>query len=122
MGKNYDKDISILSEGVKFEGKLSSEGNVRVDGEFDGELIINGNLTIGNKSKGKGAIKATNITCGGIIDGSVIASEKLILEATAKIEGDISAKILVINEGASFKGNSNMNSENIAIQSQNDGW
>jgi cytoskeletal protein CcmA (bactofilin family) len=109
MGKNYDQDISILSEGVKFEGKLVSNGNVRVDGEFDGELIVTGNLTIGNKSVGKGKVEATNITCGGAIEGSIVASEKLVLESSAKIEGDISAKILVINEGASFKGSSNMN-------------
>ncbi len=113
MGKNYDQDISILSGGVKFEGKLSSEGNVRIDGEFDGELVVNGNLTLGDKSKGSGTISATNITCGGTINGSVEASEKLVLETTAKVEGEISAKILVINEGASFKGTSNMNKKMI---------
>lgn len=111
MGKNYDQDVSILSEGVKFEGKLSSDGNVRIDGEFEGELVVNANLTLGEKSKGKGTIRATNITCGGTINGSIEASEKLVLEATAKVEGDISTKILVINEGASFKGTSNMNKE-----------
>ena len=111
MGKNYDQDISILSEGVKFEGKLSSNGNVRVDGEFEGEIIVTGNLTIGNKSSGKGKVEATNITCGGVIEGSVVATEKLVLESSAKIEGDIVAKILVISEGASFKGSSNMNQD-----------
>ncbi|RLD66534.1 MAG: polymer-forming cytoskeletal protein [Bacteroidetes bacterium] len=111
MGKSYDQDISILSEGIKFEGKLSSDGNVRIDGEFEGELVVNGNLTLGDKSKGKGTIKATNITCGGAIEGSIETSEKLVLEATAKIEGDIAAKILVIKEGARFKGSSNMNNE-----------
>jgi len=120
MGKNYDQDVSILSDGVKFEGKLFSDGDVRIDGEFDGELQINGNLTIGNKSKGKGAIHATNITCGGAIDGSVVAAEKLILESSAKIEGDISAKILVINEGASFKGSSNMNNNSVDTSENNE--
>ncbi len=113
MGKNYDQDISILSEGVKFEGKLSSDGNVRIDGEYDGEIVVNGNLTLGDKSKGKGTVRATNITCGGVIVGSIEASEKLVLESTAKIEGDISAKILVINEGANFKGTSNMHKETV---------
>ena len=111
MGNNYDQDISILSEGVKFKGKLSTNGNVRIDGEFDGEIVVNGNLTLGEKSKGKGTIKATNITSGGIVNGSMESAEKLVLESTASIEGDISAKILVINEGASFKGTSNMNTE-----------
>ncbi len=109
MGKSYDQEISILSEGVKFEGKLSSNGNLRIDGEFDGELIINGNLTLGDKSKAKGLIHANNVTCGGEVAGTVEASEKLVLESSAKVEGDISAKILIINEGASFKGKSNMN-------------
>jgi len=118
MGKNYDQDISILSVGIKFEGKLSSEGNLRSDGEFDGELTINGNLTLGDKSKSTGLIRANNITCGGVVTGTIEASEKLILESTAKVEGDISAKILIINEGASFKGKSNM-SENIEHSSEN---
>ncbi len=109
MGKNYDQEISILSVGVKFEGKLSNEGNLRFDGEFDGELIINGNLTLGDKSKAKGVIRANNITCGGEISGTLEATEKLILESSARVEGDIAAKILIINEGAKFKGKSNMN-------------
>ena len=111
MGKNYEQDISILSEGVKFEGKLSSNGNLRIDGEFDGELVINGNLTLGDKSKSKGLVHANSITCGGEISGTIEASEKLILESSAKVEGDISAKILIINEGANFKGKSNMNNK-----------
>ncbi len=109
MTKNYDQEISILSAGVKFEGKLSSEGNLRIDGEFDGELITKGNLTLGDKSKVKGMVRANNITCGGEIVGTVEASEKLILESLANVDGDISAKILIINEGAKFKGKSNMN-------------
>jgi cytoskeletal protein CcmA (bactofilin family) len=111
MSNNYDQDISILSEGVKFKGILTTNGNVRIDGEFDGEIVVDGNLTLGEKSKGKGTIKATNITSGGIVTGSIETTEKLVLEATTKIEGDISAKILIITEGASFKGTSNMNAE-----------
>lgn len=118
MGKNYDQDFSILSTGVKLVGKLSSDGNVRIDGEFDGELIINGNLTLGDKSSSKGLIRASNITCGGIVTGIIEASEKLILESTAKVEGDISSKILIINEGASFKGRSNLQ-ETVQEKTQN---
>lgn len=109
MAKNYDQEVSILSTGVKFEGRLSSEGNIRIDGEFDGELIIKGNLTLGDKSKIKGMVHANNITCGGEIVGNIETSEKLILESSANVDGEISAKILVINEGAKFKGKSNMN-------------
>jgi len=108
MAKNYEGEISILSTGVKFEGKLSSDGNLRIDGEFDGELILKGNLTLGDKSNAKGTIRASNITCGGQVNGTIEASEKLILESSSKVEGDICAKILIINEGASFIGRSNL--------------
>lgn len=109
MGKNYDQEISILSHGLKFDGKLSSEGNVRIDGDFTGDIIINGNLTLGEKSIVKANIRATNITISGKIDGTVEASEKVILESTSRLVGDIKAKILVINEGSVFDGKSKMN-------------
>ena len=99
MGKNYDQEISILSHGLKFDGKLTSEGNVRIDGDFTGDILINGNLTLGEKSLVKANIRATNITISGKIDGTVEASEKVVLESTSRLVGDIKAKILVVNEG-----------------------
>lgn len=110
MGKNYDQEISILSHGLKFEGKLSSEGNVRIDGDFTGDIIINGNLTLGEKSVVNGNIKATNITISGKVDGIVEAAEKMVLESSSRMIGDLSAKILVVNEGSVFDGKSKMNS------------
>jgi len=101
-------DISILSGGVKLEGKLFSDGNVRVDGKINGELIINGNLTLGETSITKGNIKAVNITISGEVEGTVNSSEKLILESNSKLTGDLTAKVLVIEEGAKFDGKSFM--------------
>lgn len=115
MGKNYDQEISILSNGLKFEGKLTSEGNVRIDGDFTGDIIINGNLTLGDKSIVKGNIKATNITISGKVDGTVEASEKMVLESTSRLIGDLTARILVVNEGAIFDGKSKMNSSSTSV-------
>ena len=114
MGKNYDQEISILSHGLKFEGKLSSEGNVRIDGDFTGDIIINGNLTLGEKSVVNGNIQATNITISGKVDGIVEAGEKMVLESSSRMVGDLSAKILVVNEGSIFDGKSKMNNSTSA--------
>lgn len=114
MGKNYDQEISILSHGLKFEGKLSSEGNVRIDGDFTGDIIINGNLTLGERSVVNGNIKATNITISGKVEGIVEAAEKMVLESSSRMIGDLSAKILVVNEGAIFDGKSKMNNNTSA--------
>ena len=102
------EDVSILSSGVKIEGKLYSEGNVRIDGKLIGDLIVNGNLTLGEGSELNGKVKAQNIAVSGKLEGVVTSSEKLILESKAVLRGDISAKILVIEEGAKFDGKSVM--------------
>jgi len=104
------EDVSILSSGVKIEGKLYSEGNVRIDGKLIGEVIVNGNLTLGEGSELNGKVKAQNISISGKLEGVVNSSEKLILESKAVLKGDISAKILVIEEGAKFDGKSSMDS------------
>ena len=112
--KNVDSssnDVSILSSGVKIEGKMYSDGNVRIDGSVIGELMINGNLTLGDSSEIEGDIKAQNITISGQVEGTVSASEKLILESSSSLKGDLFTKILVIEEGAKFDGQSTMSSK-----------
>ncbi|MBU1100636.1 MAG: polymer-forming cytoskeletal protein [Bacteroidetes bacterium] len=113
MGKRditNPEDVSILSSGVRIEGKLISDGNVRIDGQIIGDVTVQGNLTLGETSKLKGNIKATNISISGTVEGTITAGEKLIIESKSRLTGDIISKILVIEEGAKFEGNSNMSS------------
>ena len=102
------EDVSILSSGIKIEGNIFSEGNVRIDGKVIGNVVTNGNLTLGDHSDLKGEIKAKNITISGKVDGTLFTSEKLVLEAKSSVSGDISCKILVVESGAKFNGNSKM--------------
>lgn len=101
-------DITILSAGAKIEGKFYSDGNVRVDGKVLGEVMVNGNLTLGESCEIKGDIKAMNITVSGNIEGTVTASDKIILVAKSSLKGDLFAKVLLIEEGAKFDGRSTM--------------
>jgi len=105
---SHAEDVSILSSGVKIDGNMYSQGNVRVDGKIIGDITVNGNLTLGESSVLTGKIKAQNISVSGKIEGNVTASEKLILESKSVLIGDIQSKILVIEEGASFDGRSSM--------------
>ncbi len=123
MAKNRDsisnEDVSILSSGVKIEGKLYSEGNVRIDGKIKGNVTVNGNLTLGESSEVNGEIKAQNITVNGAVDGKVSASEKLVLEEKSKVHADLVARILVVEEGATFDGKSNMsNGAGVSMNSE----
>jgi cytoskeletal protein CcmA (bactofilin family) len=104
----YSEDVSILSDGVNIEGKISSNGNVRIDGKVIGDVNVKGNLTLGNSSEVNGQIIAKNMTVSGKVEGTLKIDEKLTLESTSKIKGDIIAKVLVIEEGAKFDGKSSM--------------
>jgi cytoskeletal protein CcmA (bactofilin family) len=103
--------VSIISEGVKLEGKLISKGNVRIDGVVNGDLQAAGNITIGQHGEIIGEVKAQVIIIGGKIAGTVMANEKIVLESSANMKGDLITKILVVEEGAVFDGKSAMSSK-----------
>lgn len=106
---NIGKDeVTIIGAGVVLEGKLSSNGNIRVDGSINGDIMAIGNVTVGETGEITGEIKAEVISIGGKVLGSISAKEKAILESKAVLQGDIVAKILVVEAGAIFDGNSKM--------------
>ena len=102
------EDITIISNGVKLEGKITTNGNIRVDGEIQGDIISQSNVTIGENAQVNGKINASVIMIGGKVSGSVSAKEKLVLESKANLKGDIFTKILVVEAGAKFDGKSKM--------------
>jgi cytoskeletal protein CcmA (bactofilin family) len=102
------EDITIISNGVKIEGKVNSTGSIRVDGTLTGDLNAKGNVTVGEQGKINGEIVANIVTIGGNVVGTVNAKEKLVLETKCVLKGDIITKVLVIEAGAKFDGKSNM--------------
>jgi len=102
------EDITIISNGVKIEGKVTSTGSIRVDGTLQGDLNARGNVTVGEQGNINGEIIANIVTIGGKVVGTVNAREKLVLETKCALKGDIITKVLVIEGGAKFDGKSNM--------------
>jgi len=102
------EDITIISNGVKIEGKVTSMGSLRVDGSLMGDLSADGNVTVGEQGDINGEIAANMVTIGGKVTGTVKAKEKLVLESKCTLKGDIITKVLVIEAGAKFDGKSSM--------------
>ena len=100
------EEITILSNGVKIEGKILSKGNIRVEGEINGEISCEDSIVVGEKANINGKINAVSILVGGKVTGTINAKEKLTLSAKGNLEGDIFTKILVVEEGATFNGKS----------------
>lgn len=102
------EDTTVISSGMKVEGKVSSSGSIRLDGTIQGDIDCQGNVTIGEQGKVYGKVDGLSITIGGKVEGEIKAKEKLILESKANLKGDIFTKILVVESGARFDGKSNM--------------
>ncbi|MEJ2104974.1 MAG: polymer-forming cytoskeletal protein [Ignavibacteriaceae bacterium] len=75
---------------------------------FQGDVISEGNVSVGEQGEIIGQVNGQSITLGGKVSGMVNAKEKVTLEAKANLKGDIFTKILVIEAGARFDGKSNM--------------
>lgn len=105
------EEVTIISSGVVIEGKVSSNGNVRVDGTVKGDIIAQGNLTVGEHGTIQGQLTGEVVSIGGKVEGTVNAKEKLVLEAKAVLKGDLVTKILVVEAGAMFEGRSAMGNQ-----------
>ncbi|HEY8635270.1 MAG TPA: polymer-forming cytoskeletal protein [Candidatus Dormibacteraeota bacterium] len=90
------------------EGKLTYEGHVHVDGRAEGELHVTGNIDVASGAKVKALLEASNVTIKGDVEGALNARDKLILGKNAKLSGDITARRLQIEDGASLNGHIRM--------------
>ncbi len=101
-------ELSLISSGTVVEGKIKGEGSVRIDGKLVGDIVVKANAAVGHTGVVEGTLQAKNISVAGKVQGTVTATEKLILESNAVMRGDIRAARLVVDEGAMFDGQCNM--------------
>lgn len=97
-------ELSLISGGTVVEGKISAEGSIRVDGKLVGDLTAKANAAVGLNGIVEGTVHAKNVSLAGKVQGTVTATEKLILESKCVMRGDIRAARLVVDEGAMFDG------------------
>ncbi len=102
------KDLNLIGVGTTIEGKIRSQGSLRIDGKLIGEVAVSENIAIGMTGEVEGNVTARNITVGGKVRGNIHAGEKLVFEGKATIRGDVRAAKIVVDEGATFDGNCRM--------------
>jgi cytoskeletal protein CcmA (bactofilin family) len=106
--KNGSKELNLIGAGTTVEGKIRTQGSIRLDGKMTGEIHASENLAIGLTGELEGAVNGRNITVGGKVKGNITAVEKLVLEPKAVVRGDMRAAKLIIDEGAVFDGKVSM--------------
>ena len=95
---------AFIDQGSEFEGKLSFRDTVRIDGRFRGEIASENTLIVGESGEIEASIRSKHISVSGSVEGDVIAEQRVVLHKTARVNGNIQAASLVIEDGAVFNG------------------
>ncbi len=98
----------LLEKGCEFEGKLTFEGTVRINGKFTGEIFSDGTLIVGEGAAVDGKVDVGSIIVHGEVKGSIKAHDRIEMHTPAVVECDINAQTLVIDEGVIFEGSCTM--------------
>ncbi len=105
----YDKTSTIIGEGVVIEGAtLKATDSVRIDGKFIGDLVVDGNVVIGESGVVVGNIASYSSLISGKINGDIKCTESVHLTSTANINGNIETESLITDDGSTFNGNCRM--------------
>ncbi len=102
---------ALLGKGSEFEGKLTFEGAVRIDGTFAGEIFTEDTLIIGEGARVSAQIEAGTVIVYGDVQGNISTTELIELHAPARLRGDIETPNLVIDRGVVFEGSCKMDLE-----------
>ncbi len=107
---NKRKDIpALISEGVVFEGKVSSAGLLQVEGTLVGEIDDTDRLVVGESGRLEGNARAESMVIYGAVLGNLSASS-VTLKHTAVVAGGLRTSRLVIERGATYSGDLVMDS------------
>jgi len=99
---------TLLGRGSEFEGKLSFEGTVRVDGKLSGEIFTDDVLIIGEGAEVNAEISVGAIIIEGTVHGNIHAKRSVEIHTPARVRGNISTPSLAIDKGVMFDGQCQM--------------
>ena len=101
---------TVIGPNCHIEGTIQSDGGIRIDGVFQGDIDTTGNLVIGETAKVIAEIKANNISIMGAVKGNISGNQVEILE-TGKVWGDLRVNSLLLNKGAYLRGQTMMHAD-----------
>jgi cytoskeletal protein CcmA (bactofilin family) len=102
------KNLTVIAEGVKVEGKINCPGSLRIDGIVTGEITAEKDITIGKEGKVEANVRTKDAVVAGSYKGDMIASGEVEIAPTGKFMGNLTQKdaLLTIAKGGLFRGES----------------
>jgi cytoskeletal protein CcmA (bactofilin family) len=101
-------EVTIVGSGARLEGNVVSAGNLRIDGQVKGQINADGDVVLSPQSQVEADIRSQNVSVAGRFKGNILVKGKAHLARGGRIDGNITSKTLVVEEGGIFHGQSIM--------------
>ena len=108
MKKDDAQIKAYMGEDTVFNGSLTFDGTVRIDGKFEGQVITEDTLIIGETGHLIAEISAGTVVCMGRVEGTVMASKKVEIHSTSRVVGNVKSPALYIELGGVLDGTCDM--------------
>ncbi len=95
---------SVISGEITITGKIDGAGHVRLLGRFEGDVHIQGDLTVEAGAKLTGSVRAKSVTIGGEIEGNIEGADSVEILSTGVLNGDLAAGTLTVASGSRMRG------------------
>jgi cytoskeletal protein CcmA (bactofilin family) len=103
-----DGEVTVVGQGARLEGTIVSAGSLRIDGQVKGQVNADGDVMLSPQSQVEADINAENVIVAGRFKGNIVVKGKAELARGGRVDGNITSKTLVVQEGGIFCGQSNM--------------
>ena len=97
-------DANVLGRSVRIRGRVTGDGDLRVEGDIEGDVKIGGTLEVADAANVSGNVTANSVLIDGALTGDVDATGPVHIRANARVEGNMSGSEVALEEGASFTG------------------
>lgn len=105
---------NTLNSDVEIKGNLKFAGELSFDGKLEGEIQTDGHLNLGDSAVITGNISAHTVIVRGKINGNITATDRIEIKPKTELFGDIRSAKLVIEEGITFVGKTEVNPNKVA--------
>ena len=105
---------NVLNSDVEIKGNVRFTCELTFEGKLDGEIASDGTLNLGDSAVINGNINAGSVVVRGKVTGNVVAKDKIELKAKTELFGDVRSSKLVIEEGVTFVGKTEVNPNKVA--------
>jgi cytoskeletal protein CcmA (bactofilin family) len=97
-------EASVIGQTTVVRGNVRGDGSIEIYGRVDGDVIVTGDVTLGENASVRGDVSGARLTIGGTVAGDLTGTEAVVLERSAQVSGDIEAPRVGIEEGARVRG------------------